>query len=77
MKKILLLTNLLLMTAIVAFSQEVVIKPTVGLNFTNFSKDPATGTYKAQLTNVQNNISAIDVGQTRTIYINLGVRIPL
>src|SRR5664279_2053035 len=48
MKKKILLTVLCYLVVVVAYSQEIVIKPTVGLDFTNLSKDPSTGTYKSQ-----------------------------
>jgi hypothetical protein len=116
MKKLLLLSIACLTFTVLAYAQEVVIKPTVGINFTNFSKDPTTGTYKSQVgyqiggsvsfgekfyvepgvfyakkstdytysnagsntsTNFQKDITLIDIGETRSIYINLGVRIPM
>jgi hypothetical protein len=49
MKKKFLLIVTWSFVVITAFSQEAVIKPTLGVNFTNFSKDPSTGEYKSQL----------------------------
>jgi Outer membrane protein beta-barrel domain len=43
--------NLLLLFSLLAFagfSQKIVIKPTLGINFTDFSKDPVLGKFTAQ-----------------------------
>ncbi len=49
MKKVIPFAFAFLFISVFAFSQDMVIKPTVGINFTNFSKDPGTGKYKSQV----------------------------
>lgn len=48
MKKILLFVVACFLIAVSAFSQQMVIKPALGVNFTSFSANPSTGTYKSQ-----------------------------
>lgn len=47
MKKFLILCNLLLLTSIPIFAQ-LAIKPAIGMNFTDWSKDPVTGKFKSK-----------------------------
>ena len=48
MKKIFLLAVSFFLIVCSAFSQQMVIKPTVGVNFTDLSKNPPVGTYTSQ-----------------------------
>ena len=48
MKKIKVLV-FLLFSCVIAFAQGTVIKPAIGINFMDFSKDPSTGTVKSQV----------------------------